>query len=336
MKKLLLVLLLLILVFTGCTPKAPVEGGNKEFDKVTVFFVPSRDPQQITVQTEPLKQLIIDEMATHGYTIKEVDIQVSPNYEAAGEALEAGQAHIAFIPASTYALYSGPNIDVILAASRDGLNKDSVNAKDWNDGEPTLPVEEQVTFYRSLIYAGPSEKGRELAAKVNAGEDLTWEDLNSANWCRANTTSSAGFIYPSLWLAERYDGKMVSDVANTVEGSYAETANRLAIGQCDVGVGYADIRRDYAGQWKDDWGKTDIWTETDVIGVTDPIMNDTISVSNKLVDADMKKALQETFIAIAKTQAGLDAIEIYNHTGYKEVTDADYEPSRKILELLKD
>lgn len=336
MKKLLLVLLLLILVFTGCTPKAPVEENKKEFDKITVFFVPSRDPQQITTQTEPLKQLIIDEMAKEGYTIKEVDIQVSPNYEAAGEALEAGQAHIGFIPASTYALYSGPSIDVILAASRDGLNKDSVNAKDWNDGEPTLPIEDQVTFYRALIYAGTSAKGRELADKVNAGEDLTWDDLNSANWCHSNTTSSAGFVYPSLWLSERFDGKMVSDLEKTIEVTgYPDTAARLSNGQCDVGVGYADIRRDYKDNWVNEWGKTDIWTETDVIGVTDPIMNDTISVSNKLVDADMKKALQKTFIAIAKTQAGLDAIEIYNHTGYKEVTDADYEPSRKILELLK-
>ncbi|WZU00188.1 hypothetical protein MGH68_11280 [Erysipelothrix sp. D19-032] len=50
------------------------------------------------------------------------------------------------------------NIDVALAASRDGLNKDFVEAKEWNDGEATLPVEEQVTFYRSLIYAGTSRK----------------------------------------------------------------------------------------------------------------------------------------------------------------------------------
>ncbi len=336
MKKILLTVLLTVLVLTGCSSKGN-DTDSKEIDNLVVFFVPSRDPQQITQQTEPMKQLIIDEMAKEGYTIKNVDIEVSPNYEAAGEALEAGQAHVGFIPASTYALYSGDSIDVILAASRDGLNKDSTDAKDWNDGEPTLPVEDQVTFYRSLIYAGTSAKGRELADKVNAGQELTWDDLNSAKWCHSNTTSSAGYVYPSLWLSERFDGKVVSDLAETVEVSgYPDTAARLANGQCDVGVGYADIRRDYKDNWSEDWGKEDIFKETDVIGVTDPIMNDTISVSNQLVNDDMKKALQKTFIEIAKTEAGLKAIEIYNHTGYKEVTDADYEASRKILDLLKD
>ena len=334
MKKLLLVLLM-VLVVSGCGPKP--EEGSKEIDTLVVFFVPSRDPAQIITQTEPLKQLLIDEMATHGYTINKVDIQVSPNYEAAGEALEAGTAHIGFLPAGTYVIYSGPNVDVILASTRDGLSKDSPEAKDWNDGEATLPVpENQVTYYRALIYAGTSDKGRELAAKVNAGQELTWDDVNSATWCHSNTTSSAGYIYPSLWLAERFDGKIVSDLDNHLEvaGGYSETAARLAEGTCDVGVGYADIRRDYHQKWAEEWGGTDIWKETDVIGVTPGVMNDTISVSNVLVNAEMKVALQKSFIALAKTEAGAAAIEIYNHIGYKEVTDKDYDASRAVMELI--
>ena len=40
----------------------------------------------------------------------------------------------------------------------------------------------QVTYYRALIIAGPSAKGQELAAKINNGETLTKEDLESAVW----------------------------------------------------------------------------------------------------------------------------------------------------------
>lgn len=335
MKKSIVALLLLVLLIAGCSSG---EGSSKEIDTLKVFFVPSRDPKEIETATEPLKQLIIDQLATEGYTVNAVEITVSPNYEAAGEAIDAGQAHIAFIPAGTYALYSSDDkIDVILAATRDGLSKDSTDAQSWNDGEPTLPTEEQVTYYRSLIYAGTSEIGQALAAKVNAGEALTWDDLNEATWCHSSSTSSAGYIFPSLWLSENYDGKMISDLANKIEVTgYPDTAARLATGQCDVGVGYADIRRDYESKWTEEWGKTNIWTETAVIGVTDKIMNDTISVSNELVDADFKKALQNTFIEIAKTEKGKEAIAIYNHIGYKVVTDSDYDASRKVLELLNE
>ncbi|CAM3705007.1 PhnD/SsuA/transferrin family substrate-binding protein [Erysipelothrix urinaevulpis] len=337
MKKYFIALVVMLLFLAGCSAKGN-ETSSKEFDEITVFFVPSRDPKEVETKTEPLKQLIIDEMKKEGYTIGAVNIEVSPTYESAGEALDAGKAHIGFIPASTYALYSADkNVDVILAAARDGLNKDSVEAKDWNDGEPTLPVEEQVTYYRSLIYAGTSPKGRELAEIVNSGKELTWENLNGATWCHSNTTSSAGYVQPSVWLAERFDGKMIENLDNKIEVTgYPDTAARLATGQCDVGVGYADIRRDYEKNWTDEWSKENIWKETDIIGVTDKIMNDTISVSNKLVDADMKVALQKAFKEIAKTESGKEAISIYNHTGYQEVTDADYDPSRKVLEALKD
>ena len=79
----------------------------------------------------------------------------------------------------------------ILTATRDGLSIDSDNAKDWNDdASPPSPPTEQVTSYRALMIAGPSDKGQELAAKVNAGEELTWDDLNSANWSVMGTSSS--------------------------------------------------------------------------------------------------------------------------------------------------
>lgn len=336
MKKLLVLSLALFLVLSGCS-KGSEGAGSKEIDELVIFFVPSRDAEQIETRIEPIKQLVIDGLKLEGYTVGSVDIRVSNSYEGAGEALANGSAHIGFIPGGTYALYSeNQEIDVILASTRDGLNKDSVDAKDWNDGLPTLPTDEQVTFYRSLIYGGTTAKAKELTEKVNSGVELTWEDFDSANWCHMNSSSSAGYIYPSLWLAERYEGKTVADLSNKVLAtSYTDVAARLSNGQCDVGVGYADIRRDYAEQWVNDWGKTDIFTETSILGVTEGIMNDTISVSNELVDADLKKALQTVFIELAKTEAGKEAIAIYSHDGYMIATDADYEPARKSLELVK-
>ena len=127
--------------------------------------------------------MLLTKLQDMGYDqLESVTVEVSATYEAAGEALDAGTTDIAFLPGGTYALYSQDgNIDVILAATRNGLNKDSADAADWNDGEPTLPLDNQVTYYRSIVVAGPSAKGRELANKVNSGQALTWADLDSVN-----------------------------------------------------------------------------------------------------------------------------------------------------------
>ena len=153
---------------------ASSETSNKKIDTLRIAFVPSREPEEIITATEPLKQMLTDELATLGYDVGEVDITVGTSYEAVGEALSAGTADVGLIPGGTYVLYDD-GCDVLLTATRDGLSIDSDNAKDWNDNAPTEPTTEQVTSYRALMIAGPSEKGKELAAKAASaasGEEL--------------------------------------------------------------------------------------------------------------------------------------------------------------------
>ena len=219
------------------------ETGNKQIDTLRIAFVPSREPEEIITATEPLKQMLTDELAKLGYDVGEVDITVGTSYEAVGEALSAGTADVGLIPGGTYVLYDD-GCDVLLTATRDGLSIDSDNAKDWNDNAPTEPTTEQVTSYRALMIAGPSEKGQELAAKVNAGEALTWEDVSSANWSVANSSSPAGYIYPSLWLQENFDHN-ITDLPHAVQSdSYGSAFARLASGQVDILCTYADARRE--------------------------------------------------------------------------------------------
>ena len=162
-----------------------------QIDKLTIGFVPSRDPDEIVTATEPLKELLTTELAGLGYEVGEVDITVGTSYEAVGEGLSAGTIDVGLIPGGTYVLYED-GCDVILTATRDGLSIESPDAKTWNDNKPTEPTENQVTFYRGLIIAGPSEAGQAIAAKVNGGEEITWEDLDGLNWSVMNSSSSAG------------------------------------------------------------------------------------------------------------------------------------------------
>ena len=316
---------------------ASSETSNKKIDTLRIAFVPSREPEEIITATEPLKQMLTDELATLGYDAGEVDITVGTSYEAVGEALAAGTADVGLIPGGTYVLYDD-GCDVLLTATRDGLSIDSDNAKDWNDNAPTEPTTEQVTSYRALMIAGPSEKGKELAAKVNAGEALTWEDVSSANWSVANSSSPAGYIYPSLWLQENFD-KNITDLPHVVQSdSYGSAFARLASGQVDILCTYADARRDYEDEWTTEYGMTNsIWDDTAVVGVTPAIYNDTISVSktSPIMDDDFKQALGQAFINIGNTEEGKEVIAIYSHNGYQWAKSEDYDSERAAQEMIQ-
>ncbi len=330
MKKLFLAFLFVLSVFglAACS-------NAKDITALKITFVPSRDPAAILEFVEPLEEMLLEALIEKGYSkLESVTVEVSATYEAAGEALDAGTTDIAFLPGGTYALYSEDgNIDVILAATRAGLNKDSENAKDWNDGLATLPLENQVTYYRSLVVAGPSAKGRELAAKVNAGTPLTWADLDSAKWGIQGATSSAGTVYPAVWLYQNFE-KLVSNLSQAAPaGGYGNALAGLAAGTYDVVTLYADARRDYATQWSStgEGGynrPASIWAETDVIIVTPGIFNDTIAVSNKTVNSQLKKDLQDAFMELVATEEGLAVFAVYSHTGYAIVSDEDYEAAR--------
>ena len=149
---------------TASTTEA--SGEMKDIDVLNVAFVPSRDPDEIVTQTEPLKQLLQDQLKTLGYNVKDVEITVGTSYEAVGEGLEAGTIDVGFIPGGTYVLYDD-GCEALLTATRSGLSIDSDDPKVWNDNKPTTASDQQVTYYRALMIAGPTDAGKAVAEKVN-------------------------------------------------------------------------------------------------------------------------------------------------------------------------
>ena len=370
MKKLLALVLVLVLALSmvACGAKAPeapeapkttdapevadnnqeTEASRPHFEKLTLEFVPSKDADVIIAGTANLPELVKAEMAKLGYDIDEVEITVGTNYDATGEAMSAGTIDIGWLPGGTYALYSD-DTEVILTATRNGLSNDSTNPADWNgEANKTLKDGPQVTFYRSLIYAAPTEYGKQLAAKVSAGEKLTWEDLDGATWAVQKTSSSAGYIYPTLWLMENYD-KKISDLSNVMplDSGYGTAFSYAAAEQVDIIVCYADGRNDYEASWnlpvdqqdetgKQGMGRNDsIWNELNVIGVTEGIYNDTVAISkeSQFYTPELKEALQNCFINIINTEEGKAIFDVYSHAGYAVAQDSVYDGARAALEL---
>lgn len=349
MKKMSRILSLALVAVMALTLIAGVNAFAADYDKLTLEFVPSKDADVIIAGTANLPELVQAEMARLGYDIGEVDITVGTSYDATGEAMSAGTIDIGWLPGGTYAIYSD-DTEVILTATRNGLSNDSTNPADWNgEANATLKNGPQVTYYRALIYAAPSEYGKTLAAKVNAGEKLTWDELNAANWAVLKTSSSAGYIYPTLWLMDNYEGKTIQDLANVVTlDSYGTSFSYAAAESVDIIVCYADGRNDYEASWtlpidqqdetgKQGLGRSDsIWNELNVIGVTDGIYNDTVAISreSQFYTDELKAALQECFINIIATDEGKAIFDVYSHAGYAKAVDADYDGARAALAVV--
>lgn len=312
--------------------------GVTEISSLKIAFSPYADADQIVTATEPLEQLLQAKLLEKGYDVKEIDMTVGTSYTAVGEALSAGSADIGFISGGNYVLFSD-DCDVLLTALRYAINKDSENPADWNDGTIEENTEDMSTYYRCVILAGPTEKGQELLAKVNNGEELTWDDLNSATWSVLGPTSASGYIYPCLWLQDHY-GKGISDLENVVQSdSHTTSVARLASGQVDVMVSYGHIRIKNAPIWESDFGGTAPMVEqTGVIGVTEGIYNDMIAyskASDTMADEAFRQALGEAFIEIAETDEGREIISVFSQVGYTWGQDSDYDGERAAQELLK-
>lgn len=343
MKKILTLFLVLFgaVALAGC--ETTVEKTN-----LTVFFVPSRDNATLVQGINFLPDVLQAELAELGHEFETVSVYVGSSYEAVGEALDAGTADIGFIPGGTYAVYAdGENMDVILTATRGGLNKDSDNPADWNDGLPTLgDATNQVTYYRSIAVAGITDKARALANKVNGGFPLTWSDLQDIKIGVQSPTSSAGRVYPSLLLKKLFNQTLADLPAENIiqVPGYGGAAAALASGQVDIAFGYADFRRDYADEWisteAGGYGRTaEIWDETDVVFVTEGIYNDTITVSKTTIDDELADAIAQAFINLVADQTALpspagmfnvvaDIFKVYSHQGYTRAQDSDYDGAR--------
>ena len=318
--------------------KEPDTDGVKSVSSLKIAFSPYADADIISESTQPLEELLKAKLLEKGYDVGEIDMSVGTSYTAVGEALSAGSADLGFISGGNYVLFSD-DCDVLLTALRYGINKDSENPADWNDGTIEENTEDMSTYYRCILLAGPTEKGQALLDKVNDGQELTWEDLNSATWAVLNPTSASGYIYPCLWLQEHY-GKGISDLDNVVEcDSHTTSVARLAAGQVDVMVSYGHIRIKNAPIWESDFGGTAPMVEqTGVIGVTDGIYNDMIAyskTSETMQDQDFRKAVGESFIELAETEEGQAIFSVFSQVGYTWGSDADYDGERAAQELLR-
>ena len=317
-------------------------GTGTRIDTLTIMYVPSRSGDDIIEGTADLGELLISGFRERGFDVGNIVIRMGDDYISSGMELVAGTVDVAYLPAAVYAMY-GDQVQLALTATRDMLSNDSTMPSEWNGLEHKTEVLSgiQVCYYKSLIYAAPTEIGQALAAKVNAGGSLTWEDIAGCRWAVGPTNSAHGYIYANLWLKENF-GKKLTDLASVTEMDYPTAFKQAALGQVDILVCYADGRLDYENRWNNEWGRAgSIWTELNVVGVTPNIYNDALCLSRAGVNREVLtnpaflQAFQEIMAKLPESEEGQRVLGIYSHTGYLPSRDSDYEITRSAIDAMR-
>lgn len=216
----------------------------------------------------------------------------------------------------------------------------------------------KVNFYSAVMYT-LRDQAREFIGKKAFGitkgmtEDQVLAKLHEgeAVWGHMSSTSSAGTVYPTYYLyqhgytlgfktREEYNKLSADDKKKAVIGinqaQYPDGVDMLMTGTIDVSCGFMDTRYGSAFVQKDGKyeGNENLFANTYTVGITDPIMNDTISVRAALSDAKREaiwtafsKATTDGDIKTEDTGAWL-LYQIYSHTGYAKTTDAAYKAAK--------
>ena len=216
----------------------------------------------------------------------------------------------------------------------------------------------EVMYYSSIMYT-LRDQAREYIGKEKFGivpgdsDDVILKKLHDgkAKWGIMSETSSAGNVYPTYYLyqhgytlgfktRQEYNALSAEDQAKAMigveQGTYPKGVDDLMTGTIDVSCGFMDTR--YGSAYVQSGGKyekkEELFTNTYTVAVTDPIMNDTVSVRASLSDAK-REAIKKAFKAAVKdgdkdteNSAAWLVYQIYSHTGYVDAKDSDYDSAK--------
>jgi phosphonate transport system substrate-binding protein len=331
--KLTVIGLIMMILVSGCSPQTK----NSQVEELVIYGFPFLEPDVMLARSQPLKQMLIDELSLRGYDIKQISIYIGTSQNAVAEALSAGSAHIGFVNSLTYLLYEEESLLPIFSVLRGQLNIDSDKISDWNTLTPIVRYTDQLApYYRNVIMAGPSTNGQALISMLNDETPIPWSDISSARWCMPNP-GNAGYIYGALWVYQTY-GKKMSELPNlTIMGGYHEMLQALAQEQCDVVSTPMILRRDYETRWQTDFNRVlPFLEEVKVIGLPPKTPNSLVVVNKEALNFDQNliDAIKESLLAILLTQEGRVAISPFSVDGLSEIPEGFFEPDYQAIDLL--
>jgi phosphonate transport system substrate-binding protein len=222
----------------------------------------------------------------------------------------------------------------------------------------------EVSFYSGIIISLRDSERTKLglaALDKNGDGKTTIQELHDGKGIigTMGTESGSGYIYPTKYAYDQgftlgfkdkdaYNALSADDQKKALltvnQGTYPAAIKSLMTGQIDAACGFMDIR--YGSAWTQTGGDyyhdDTLFSKTYTVAITDPIMNDTLSVRSSLSSAKcdaIKKAFKAAVKDGDKNTEGTAAYyiyQIYSHTGYVDAKDSDYDSAREMYTWMQE
>jgi len=259
-------------------------------------FVPSADSNKVLASGQPLADLLTQQ------TGLSFQVSVPTSYAAVIEAMGANNVDVGWLAPFAYVLaHDKFASQVVLASVRGG----------------------------SKTYTG------QIITHVDSGIDYL-RDLPGHKFAFVDPSSASGNLYPrALLLANGIDpATAFSD--SVFAGGHDKVVIAVYNRQVDAGATFGDS---VPGQTTD--ARTlvqgtlpDVMDKVKVIGVTDPIPNDTVSVRAGL-PAEVVQQIRDGLLAVAQTDQGKQYLkDLYNINGLATAEDSEYDTVRTAASAL--
>jgi phosphonate transport system substrate-binding protein len=259
-------------------------------------FVPSADSQKVLGSGQPLADLLSQQ------TGLSFSVSVPTSYAAVVEAMGANNVDIGWLAPFAYVLaHDKFQSTVILASVRGG----------------------------SKTYTG------QIIAGVDSGINSV-ADLPGHKFAFVDPSSASGFLYPNAMLKQNGIDYKTAFSDTVFAGGHDKVVIAVYNNQVDAGATFGDS---VEGQVTD--ARTlvtntlpDVMDKVKVIGKTDPIPNDTVSVRAGL-PYEIVLQIQDGLVAVSKTDQGKDLLKtLYNINGLAPATDSEYDSVRTAAKVL--
>src|SRR5699024_991961 len=187
---------------------------------------------------------------------------------------------------------------------------------------------------KSIRHGSGSYKAQYVVREDSGIDDL--EDLKGKIWTFADKGSTSGYLFPAKHLMDKFDLGSASELETeffsnvTQAGSHDTAAISVLEGDADVATTFDDVRDNLEEEYPD------IKDNLKVIGYTDEIPNDTISVTKEISD-DLKQRIKEAFLEFNEEQEMIDIMhEVYTWDAIEEAEDSEYQVVKDTYHEFKD
>ncbi|WP_339145405.1 MULTISPECIES: phosphate/phosphite/phosphonate ABC transporter substrate-binding protein [unclassified Sutcliffiella] len=265
-------------------------------EKIVMGFVPSQDSDSIADTVQPLADRLGEELGV------EVEGRVMTDYTALIEAMGSNTVHVGFIPAFGY----------VLANEQYGAE----------------------VILKSMRHGSGTYKAQYLVRADSGIETLA--DLEGTVWAYGDATSTSGFLFPASQLMDEFDIASTQDLqtnffSDTIQtGGHDQAAIAVLEGDADVATTFDDVRTTLTEEYDT------IMEDLKVLGYTEEIPNDTISVTKEL-DKELVQQIKDAFLSFNDDEEMIQIMnDVYNWDAISEAADEEYQVVKDTYEKFKD